>query len=110
MTDDRPRSSYIVTAGMISFSQKLMSGGRLTAGMIAGGSGLTPMMQVASRVLADKDDKTQASATIAIIGCFCTVSYAGGSAADGNAVTGLATCIGVPRVCKPKRGRHHPEG
>lgn len=34
----------------------------VTAGMIAGGSGLTPMMQVASRVLADKDDKTQVSA------------------------------------------------
>jgi cytochrome-b5 reductase len=34
----------------------------VTVGMIAGGSGLTPMMQVASRILADKDDNTQASA------------------------------------------------
>jgi ferredoxin-NADP reductase len=43
--------------------------------MIAGGSGLTPMMQVASRVLADKDDKTQASATVTIMTCCCMLIY-----------------------------------
>ena len=37
--------------------------------MIAGGSGLTPMMQVASRILSDKDDKTQASAMAAVKIC-----------------------------------------
>lgn len=34
-------------------------------GMIAGGSGLTPMMQVASQILANKDDKTQVSLVFA---------------------------------------------
>lgn len=29
------------------------------AGMIAGGSGLTPMMQVASQILSNSDDKAQ---------------------------------------------------
>lgn len=57
----------------------------VTAGMIAGGSGLTPMMQVASRVLADKDDKTQVSATVAICRCSCMAWLPVGSAATTNA-------------------------
>lgn len=44
-----------------------------SAGMIAGGSGLTPMMQVASQILANKDDKTRAGSPLAQTFCICIV-------------------------------------
>lgn len=80
------------------------------AGMIAGGSGLTPMMQVASQILANKDDKTQASllwiacsnhrvsASSAVASCFSMQTSAG--------LTQMSPtpCAGLAGFRQPERG------